>query len=413
MLAFDEARRVILDAISPLEAESAELLDALGRTLAEDVIAPWNLPPFDNSAMDGYAVRAADCTPGCALPIVGYIAAGIMQLPLLAPGTAIRIMTGAPVPAGCDAVVPVEQVEDSGGLLRPTVEVAVHQHVRFAGEDVRQGERILAAGTTIRPHEIHMLASCGQERVQLHRRPTVAIVSTGDELVPLGELPTGGRIVNSNAYALAASVAATGAIPVAGGIAQDNAASHRERLSAGLAADVLITSAGVSSGDRDLVRDILDELGVQIVFWRVAIKPGKEIAFGLHQGKPVFSLPGNPVSAMLTFEEFVAPALRLMTGHPQPVRPLFTATLVEELRKKPGLTNLVRLRVEYANGGFIARSAGRQESGILRTTLAANAIGILPAARESFARGEAVEFHFLDGGTEMVAAPTVAMPPRR
>lgn len=411
MIAFDEARRIILDALSPLDAEPVELLDALGRTLAEDVIAPWNLPPFDNSAMDGYAVRAAECVPGCALPIVGYIAAGAAQVPLLAPGTAIRIMTGAPIPAGCDAVIPVEQVEDSGGLLRPTAAVALQQHVRFAGEDVRQGERILAEGTVVRPYEIHMLASCGRQRVPVHRRPTVAIVSTGDELVPLGELPTGGRIINSNAYALAASVAAAGAIPVACGIARDNAASHRERLSAGLAADVLITSAGVSCGDRDLVRDILDELGVQIVFWRVAIKPGKEIAFGLYQGKPVFALPGNPVSAMLTFEELVAPALRLLMGHPQPVRPLFTAILQEELKRKPGMTNFVRLRVEYA-GGFTARSAGRQETGILRTTLAANAIGILPAARESFTRGEAIEFHFLDGGTETVA-PGARGPRRR
>jgi molybdopterin molybdotransferase len=401
MPAFEEARRIILEHVTALETERVPLLASLGRALAEDVCAPWDLPAFSNSAMDGYAVRAADCPELRALRIIDYAPAGGRATKSVLPGTAIKIMTGAPLPEGCDSIVPIEHAEESGGTVRVLQTVTLHQHLRTAGEDVRKGEAILGAGTLIRPYEINMLATCGKEYVVVVRQPRVAIVSTGDELIALGEPPVPGRIVNSNSYSLAAAVTSVGAVPVMVGIARDNLESHREKLAEGLKADVLITSAGVSMGDRDLVREVLGELGVETIFWRVKVKPGKSLAFGMKAGKPVFALPGNPVSTMLTFEEFVAPALLKMMGHKEMVKPLFTAVLQNELKKKAGQTHLVRVRLQYAEGRFLAWSAGKQDTGLLKTMLRANALAVLPADRDSFAPGEEIQVHLLGGSAGM------------
>jgi molybdopterin molybdotransferase len=273
--------------------------------------------------------------------------------------------------------------------------VALHQHLRIAGEDVRKGETILGAGRLVRPYEINLLACFGKRHVSTVRRPRVAIVATGDELIELGDPPSLDRIVNSNSYSLAAAITGVGAVPVLVGIARDNLASHRETLAEGLKSDVLITSAGVSTGDRDMVRKVLEELGVEIVFWRAKVKPGKALAFGIKEGKPVFALPGNPVSSMLTFEEFVAPALLKMMGHRQSVKPLFAAVLQTELRKNKGQTHLVRVKLEYSDGKYLAWSAGKQDTGLLKTMLEANAIAVLPAERELFEAGEEIQVHLL------------------
>ena len=277
MPTFEEARRIILEYVTPLGVESVELLGSLSRVLAEDVIAPWDLPSFDNSAMDGYAVRAADCQASSALPIIDYVPAGRRATKSVMPGTAIKIMTGAPLPDGADSIVPIEHAVESGGTVRVMQPVEQHQYVRFAGEDMRKGETVLVAGTLVRPYEINLLASFGKEYVTVVRKPKVAIVATGDELIALGETPSIGKIVNSNSYSLAAAITSAGAIPMLLGIARDDLGSHREKLAEGLKADVLITSAGVSVGDRDLVREVLEELGVEIVFWRVKVKPGKAL----------------------------------------------------------------------------------------------------------------------------------------
>jgi molybdopterin molybdotransferase len=403
MPTFEEARRIILEYVTPLDSEHVQLLDSCSRVLAEDVIAPWDLPSFGNSAMDGYAVRAADCRDRRALPIVDYVPAGRHASKSVMPGTAIKIMTGAPLPEGCDSIVPIEHAEESGGTVRVMQPVVLHQHIRFAGEDVRAGETILASGTLVRPYEINLLASFGKEQVKVVCRPKVAIVATGDELIALGQTPSIGQIVNSNSYSLAAAITSAGALPVLMGIARDNVDSHREKLAEGLKADVLITSAGVSVGDRDLVREVLDELAVEIIFWRVKVKPGKALAFGRKKGTLVFALPGNPVSAMLTFEEFVAPALLKMMGHGQTVKPLFPAVLQSELKKKAGQTHLVRVRLEYSGGKYLAWSAGKQDTGLLKTMLRANALAVLPADRESFAAGEEIQVHLLDGTVGMTA----------
>jgi molybdopterin molybdotransferase len=407
---YDAALRIILENATPSRPESVELLESLGTVLAEDVTAPWPLPSFSNSAMDGYAVRAADCLSNF-LPIIDYVAAGARATKAVLPGTAIRIMTGAPLPDGCDAVVPFEEAEEANNAVRVKRPVTVHQNIRFAGEDVAQGETILTAGTALRPYEINMLASCAKQSVAVFRRPTVAIVSTGDELIELGQAPTGqaklgralppGKIVNSNSYALAAAVRNVGARPLLLGIARDNLPSHREKLAEGLKADVLITCAGVSVGDRDLVREVLQELGVQLLFWQVKVKPGKAMAFGVKDGKPVFALPGNPVSATLTFEEFVAPALLKMMGHRQVLKPLLPAVLQSELRKRRGELQLLRVRLEYSEGRYLAWSAGKQDSSRQKTSLRANALALLPADRDFFAAGDEIQVHLLDTSAGM------------
>lgn len=400
---FEDARRIILENIVPLGVERVELLEAQGRVLAEDLAAPWNMPFCDNSAMDGYAVRTADCASlPVALKITGYIPAGGDMTGAVEPGCAIRIMTGAPIPPGCDAIVPVE--ESDGGLHIVSINspVELRQHIRFAGEDVRCGETIIPAGALIRPQEISMLASFAKVFVPVYRRAKVAILSTGDELIELGEPLAEGKIVNSNALSLAAAVKEIGAVPMILGIARDNHESHRDKMIEGLKADALITSAGVSTGDRDLVRKVLDELCVEQIFWRVNIKPGGPTAFGLHQGKPVFSLPGNPVSTMVTFEEFVRPALLKMMGHKRVIKPLIKAILQNDAHKKPGKINFLRVRLASENGRYLAYSSGDQNTGMLKTMLMADAMAMLPAERTCFSAGEEVDVHILSGNVEML-----------
>jgi len=402
MPTFEVARSMILSSVSPLGVERVELLAALGRVVAEDVAAPWDMPFYDNSAMDGFAVRAADCRVGGSLRVTGYIPAGGTVSPAIEPGCAVRIMTGAPIPPGCDAVVPIEETEptDDAVLLRERVKHP--QHIRFRGEDVRSGDTVVSAGAILRPPEISMLASFGKATVPVYRRARVAVLSTGDELIELGEQPASGKIINSNALSLAAAVREIGAEPVILGIARDSRESHREKMAEGLKADALITSAGVSAGDRDLVRDCLAELEVRQLFWKVDIKPGGPVAFGMKEGKPVFSLPGNPVSTMVTFEELVRPALLRMMGHRRVIKPYVQATLRAEVRKKAGKVHFLRVRIEVENGKYWAISAGDQNTGILGTMLRANGIAVLPKEKTVFSPGEEVAVHLLHGDVGML-----------
>lgn len=393
---FENARTLILAHVLPLGGESVPLLDAVGRVLEREFTAPCDLPRFDNSAMDGYALRAADARPGARLRVTGYIPAGGRAEPAVEPGCAVRIMTGAPLPPGGDTVVPVEETD--GGLAEVLLQAsaAPGDHIRRRGEDISTGSPVLAAGSLLRPAEISLLASCGRTRVSVHRRPKVAILSTGDELVEPGTPLSPETIVDSNSWALAAAVRETGAEPVLLGIARDNHDSLREKLRLGLTADALITSAGVSAGDRDLVREVLEELGVTPLFWKIDIKPGRPTAFGLAGTVPVFSLPGNPVSSLLTFDTFVRPALLKMLGHRQVLRPLLQATLQTPVAKKAGRVHFLRVRVGRVDGRLTAVSAGDQNTGILNTLLHANGVAVLPAERESFAAGETVDIHLFE-----------------
>ncbi|HAM33630.1 MAG TPA: molybdopterin molybdenumtransferase MoeA [Deltaproteobacteria bacterium] len=398
MLTYDEARERILDRVSPLGAERIPLDAAAGRSLAGEVRAPADLPPWDNSAMDGYAVRSSDCPGEAVLAIAGYQTAGGPGASAVHKGAAVRIMTGSPIPEGCDAVVPFEEAEERDGSVRIPAPVRPRQHIRFRGEDIRAGAQVIPEGTILRPPQISLLASFGRAMVPVYRKPRVAVLSTGDELVELGEPHGHGKIVNSNSHALAAAIAEAGGDPLLLGIARDEREDLRAKLSAGLAADVLVTSAGVSAGDRDLVRDVLSELGVENVFWKVLIKPGGPTAFGLAGTTPVFSLPGNPVSSLITFEVFVRPAVRKMTGSRHPVKPPVKAALGEPVTKKPGKTQFLRVMIESGKEGYLARTAGDQNTGILRTLVLADGIAVLPSERTTFPAGEMVDVLLLYRG---------------
>jgi len=400
MPTFEEARKIILDNVTPLGAERVETLESLGRVLSEDVVAPRDMPLWDNTAMDGYAVRSEDCRESAILQLTGFLPAGGNMTETVRRGTAVKILTGAPIPPGADAVVPFEEVDEADGHVAIRVSVKRGDNIRFKGEDVKAGETILPVGTVLRPSEISMLASFGKLFVPVHRRVRVAVLSTGDELLEPGEPLEPGKIVNSNSLALAAAVVQAGAVPVMLGIARDNKESLRAKLAEGLKADVLITSAGVSAGDRDYVRDVLDELQVRQVFWKVDIKPGRPTAFALRDGKPVFSLPGNPVSSLLTFEEFVRPALLKMMGHRRVLRPLITATLREDIQKKPGRVNFVRVALERENGEYFARSSGKQATGFLKTLLLADGIAVIPVEKGELKAGDQVDVQLIagDGG---------------
>ena len=406
MLSYEQARQTVLENIAPAGVEQVDLVDAVGRVLVEDIVAPWDMPLWDNSAMDGYAFRSADCgTVPCKLKVTGYIPAGASADGIeVKPGCAVKIMTGAPVPVGADAIVPIEETEEtSGEQVAIQAAVAERQHIRYRGEDVRSGQTVIAAGTIIRPPEVSMLASLGRSRVPVYLRPVVAILSTGDELIEVGRTPGDGEIINSNTLALAAAVREAGGIPRIIGIARDNLESHREKLQEGLKADMLVTSAGVSAGDRDLVRVVLEELGVKQVFWKVGIKPGKPTAFGVKDGKPVFSLPGNPVSSLITFEEFARPALLRMMGQRQVLRPTFRAVLRDDIKNKESdRTVLLRIRLEREEGRFYASTSGKQQTGLLKTMVNSAAIAVIPPGRGFLAAGEEVDVHFFGSYIDLV-----------
>lgn len=392
-------RQLMLEQLTPLGVERIELLSALGRVLAEDVAAPWDMPRYDHSAMDGFALRSADCAaPGGSLRIVGCVQAGGGPAGPVVPGSAVRIMTGAPVPADCDCVVPLEETRHSQDTVSILAPVRSGQHIRYQGEDVRAGEAFLREGALIEPPEIGMLAFFGKAGVQVYRRARVAILTSGDELVELGESPLSGRIINSNAFYLAAATRQIGAEPIILSIARDNKDSHREKILEGLKADALITTGGVSTGHWDLVPEVLAELGIRPVVRSSGVKGGGPKAFGMMGGIPVFSLPGKPVSTMMTFEEFVRPALLRLMGHRRVARPQLRAVLREAVTKKPGRIKYLRVRVELENGRYFAVTAGDQSTSMLRTMITANAVAVLSAERSEIAAGEEVDMHFIRGG---------------
>jgi molybdopterin molybdotransferase len=396
MPSYHEARKIILDHVAVLPAETVPLHDAVGRVLAADVTMPWDMPSWDNSAMDGFAVRSADCTGPTRLRVTSYIPAGGLPTGPVGPGQAARIMTGAPLPPGADAIAPVEDVEEAGDAIQLRGAVRPGAHVRRRGEDLRAGEVALPAGTVVGPGEVSLLASAAPLAVPVIRVARVAILSTGDELVAPGQPIGPGQICDSNGVALAAAVRLAGGQPIDLGIARDDRPALRALLEQGLTADLLVTSAGVSAGDRDLVREILDQLSVRQVFWKVDIKPGRPTAFGMRGHTPVFSLPGNPVSSLLTFEQFVRPALLKMMGHRRVFRPLQAAVLQEPLAKSPGRVSFVRVRLSRrADGALLASTAGNQETGILKTLLRADGLAIIPAEQGSLEAGQTVPVQLL------------------
>lgn len=383
MLSVEEALEQVLAHVNPLGPERVELLDSLGRVLAEAVVAPADIPPWPNSSMDGYALIAHD-TEGTAsshpaeLRVTGTIAAGSVAAQRIAPGEAFRIFTGAPLPEGADSVVPQEEVEVLDGGIRVRRRISPGEFVRPRGEDIRSGKTALEIGQVIGPAEVGLLATLGCSRVLVFRRPRIAILSTGDEVVDLGGQIAPGKIRNSNTYALMAQVLEAGGEPINVGVAPDRRETIEERLRWGLSADVLISSAGVSVGEYDLVREALTRLGADLHLWQVAMRPGRPITFGSVGGRPIFGLPGNPVSAMVTFELFVRPAIRKMAGHRALHRPTIRARALSPIPNPGSRRGYLRVTVTQDPEGYRVRLTGNQGSAILTSMVAADGLAVVP-----------------------------------
>ena len=399
MLTVEEARQRMLDTITVLPTETIGILDSLGTVLAEDVHASENIPPFNNSAMDGFAVVAADVlnaskTDPVRLSVLETIQAGYAPTVSVRPGNAARIMTGAMMPDGADAVAMKEVTELEGDQVTIFEGVETDENVRFTGESVEQGDLVMSTGKLIRPQEIAMFASLNRSEVEVYKRPKVAVVSTGDELTPLGEPLAAGKIRDSNRYGICAQIEEAGCDPVDMGIARDDEAETERKFRQALdGADALITSGGVSVGEFDVVKAVLSKLG-EINFWRVAMKPGKPQAYGIADGKPIFGLPGNPVSSLVVFELFVRPALLKMAGHSELLRPTFRAVLEENISNKDGRVSFMRSIITLRDGKYYAKTTGPQGSGILHSLVLANGFIVIPAGA-TVAAGETVEAQFM------------------
>lgn len=399
MLSVKEARQQMLETIPVLPTEKREILECSDYVLAESLHAAENIPPFDNSAMDGFAVRSADVNGATnenpvVLSVVETVAAGYAPERHITPGEAARIMTGAMMPNGADAVVMQEVTKLDGDMVSIFESVEKDDNVRFTGESVKQDDCVMSPGKVLRPPEISMLASLNCSEVTVYRKPKVAVVSTGDELTPLGEPLMPGRIRDSNRYGMYAQVQNAGGTPIDMGIAPDDEVETERIFRESIAkADGLITSGGVSVGEHDVVKNVLTKLG-KMNFWRVAMKPGKPQAYGIIDGKPIFGLPGNPVSALVVFELFVRPALLKMAGHTELLRPTFTATLESDVTNRDGRVNYMRAILTKQNGHYLAKTTGPQGSGILHSLVLANGLITIPAG-VTLRAGDTVDAQFL------------------
>ncbi|HEX8857821.1 MAG TPA: gephyrin-like molybdotransferase Glp [Actinomycetes bacterium] len=397
LIAFEEARARVLERLRPLPPRRVPLTEALGCVLAEDVAAGEDLPPFANSAMDGFAlrsedVRGADQGSPVDLRVVGEVFAGSATLPKVEPGTAVRIMTGGPLPPGADAVVPLERTETSGETVRVQLAPPERGFVREAGEDVRAGAVVLERGRPVDPATVGMLASVGCHQVPVHPKPRVSVVSTGDELVDPAEPLGPGQIRDSNSWLLVAQARAAGAEAFRCGRLQDDPDALRRGFALAAAeGDFVLTSGGVSVGERDYTKRVLAELG-DVTSWRVAMQPGMPQAFGMAAGTPLFGLPGNPVSCFVVFEVLVRPALRRLAGMPDDRldRPRVMARLAESVRSPAGRVSFLRVRLEAGDDALSASLTGAQGSGVLSSVVAADGLAVVPADQTELPAGAEV-----------------------
>jgi molybdopterin molybdotransferase len=415
MISVEEALERILAHVPVLEPVEAPILEALGQVTAEDVVSPLDIPPHDNTAMDGYAVRAAD-TAGATgaqpvqLRVIGDLAAGYLFEGRVGPGEAVRIMTGAPMPPGADAIVPFEETDEPAGRSfgafaksRDVVGIlkaaGPGANIRYAAEDVWRGQTIIPRGAVLHPAQVGVLASLGMATVRVHRRPVVAILSTGDEVVDPGQPLRPGQIYDSNAYSISAMVRANGGIPRRLGIAKDTVEALTARLREGLDADMLVTSAGVSRGDYDVVKDVLAKEG-EVDFWTVRMRPGKPLAFGAFSSGdrrvPHIGLPGNPVSSMVSFELFGRPAIFKMLGRSDWRREIVRAIADEAIANTDGRRVYARAILTRRDGAWHAALTGPQGSGILTSMAHANALAVVPEEVPGVRAGEEVDCLLLD-----------------
>lgn len=410
MISVREALHLVLERLPRSGAEMVPLTRAHGRVLAERVRSSRDVPPFRNAAMDGYALRVADVAGADAerpvrLRVLETIGAGAVPSQTLAAGTAIKIMTGAVVPDGADAVVRIEDTREAGEDVEVLAATAVGANLRHPGEDVRRDEELFAPGRVLRPADVGLLASIGAAVVRVRRRPRVAILATGDELVDLGQAPGPGQIVNSNAYTLAAAVEESGGEAVVLGIVRDRPEKIRAAFAEACRSDVVLSTGGVSVGSFDYVRRILFDLGYEERFWKVAQRPGKPLTFGLCGETPVFGLPGNPVSALVCFYVYVLPALRTMVGREEVFLASAPATLADEVAKANGLTEFIRCTLEGTPEGYVARSTGTQSSGVLKSLSLGDGLIVGPAEERVLPRGARLPVLLLRAETAAVAPP--------
>ena len=402
MISVEEALERILAEITPLPMIKVPLSKALGHVLAEDVISQEDIPPFANSAMDGFALLSRDSQPHDGQPprlhVTGGVAAGYVADHAVEPGTAMRVMTGAPVPPGADSVIQVELTRSEGPeseWVEILQEVAPGNNIRPAGEDMRYGQKVLTSGTEIGPWEIGILATLGWSQVPVIRQPRVAIVGTGDEVIDVDEPLRPGKIRNSNSYLLEAAVRKAGAEPNRLGIALDTLESLREKFSEAIQSDLIITTGGVSVGDFDLVKNIMAEQG-EIEFWRINMRPGKPVAFGHIGAIPLLGLPGNPVSAAVTFELFGRPVIRKMLGHTHLLRPQAEVVVEDGVSESVMRRHYVRAHIEWKNGRLTAYTTGNQGSNIMTSLLNANALLIVPEGGTTIQPGGTAQAIMLD-----------------
>lgn len=418
MITIAEALELVLKTVVRAVPAEVGLEDALGLVLAEDIVSRDAIPPFDNSAMDGYAVRAADIAGATAdepvtLQVIDDIKAGGVSSNTIQPGQSARIMTGAQMPKGADTVVKVEDTSLFTGEARTAfagagisgdvlVPVLINcpsregQNIRRAGEDVAVGETVLKSGALLGPAEIGLLASLGFPVIKAYPPVRIAVITTGDELLEVGQALEPGKIRNSNAYSLSAQIKQAGAVPVRMGIATDTKENVRGLFEEALGScDIILTTGGVSVGKYDVVKDVLDEIGAETVFWKVAQKPGNPLGFWIKNGKYIFGLPGNPVAAMVCFEEYVRPAARLMMGHKKLFRPAVEATLKSNIKKRAGRVHFIRVNVEKDNNEYFVGSTGPQGSGILKSMVLADGLAVAPAEADFIPAGEKITVHLI------------------
>lgn len=398
-----EAAREILEGLRPLPEERLPLLDALDRVLAEDVVSPLDLPPWDNSAMDGYAIRSADLEAGdgpWSLRIVEEVQAGAFPTRPIGPGECTRIFTGAPLPDGSDGVIRQEDTEARGdGTVHIADRRDAGRNLRRRGEDVTRGSTVLACGAALGPAQLGVLASLARADVAVHRAPVVAILGSGDEIADLDErdaILAGRKIASSNTYTLTANLRRAGAVPRNLGIARDDPDDLRRRLVRAGDADLLVTTAGISVGEHDYLRSVIEAMGGRLGFWRIRMRPGAPVGFGMLGGVPWIGLPGNPVSTMVTFELFVRPAIRRLQGHALPFRRTVRVAVAEPLHYPARLTHFLRAVVTEERGRLTARLTGPQGSGILTSMARANALLVVPAERDDVSAGEELSAMLLD-----------------
>ncbi|MFC1623981.1 gephyrin-like molybdotransferase Glp [Candidatus Omnitrophota bacterium] len=402
MLKVEDALKTIVSGINILPSEEVSLTDSLDRVLREDIYADCDVPLLDNSAMDGYALKSSDTrgaskTKPRTLEVIHDLKAGYVAKEVLKDNQAIRIMTGAPIPDGADSVIIVEETEKEGkDRARIFKEVKLRENIRERGEDIKKGEKVIKKNTLLNSAHIGLLASLGKTKIRVTKKPKVAILATGDEVIDVGEKLEPGKLRSSNTYTLYSQVLKCGGIPKNLGIAKDNPEELENRLKQGLDCDLIVTSGGVSVGDYDLVKPILAKIGTDMKFWKVAMRPGKPLVFGRLGDRFIFGLPGNPVSSMISFEVFVRPTILKLSGQELDKRCEVDAILEEDVKKKKDLRYFLRAETRWEDGTYHTRTTGPQGSGILKSMALANSLIVLPEEKDYVKKGSKVKVRFLD-----------------